>query len=83
MPAKSRFAIIDEAVTARNNASTCKTCDFLANPAAYHAGRADAEFIAELLRTRSSSHVSRVLGEGGVKIGETSIKRHRANHMSS
>jgi hypothetical protein len=83
MPAKSRFAIIDENVTARVNASTCKTCDFLANPTAYQAGKADAEFIGSLLRTRSAQHVARVLDEGGVKIGETSIKRHIKNHSGS
>lgn len=78
MPTKtlSRFAEIDAELDKPR--VQCVLCRWLSE-----ADRADAEFIDTLVRNsgKTASHIARVLTAGGVKIGESTVKRHRSLHL--
>ncbi len=74
----SKFADLDQKLAPLAQPLQCRLCLFLAD-----APNVDSRYVAALLadRSKGSAHIARVLTAGGVEITESSVKRHRANHL--
>lgn len=79
----SKFAVIDQRLANRPAPVTCKACLLISEPERFGCTTVDARFLDGMIQDRAvgAGYIARVLAEGGVAVGESSIKRHRTKHL--